>query len=104
MHGQADVFGIRTHLDREADLGDEIAVAIRPEQLSFVDDALDAHLSGSIRQISYFGSGFDYEVLMLSGETVTLQLQNRGAGHHDYAVGDEVHMKIADNSMQILAD
>ncbi len=92
-------------LPAEADsLGDEVSVAIRPEQLSFVDDAVGADLSGSIQHISYFGSGFDYEVLMLSGETVTLQLQNRGAGKHDYAIGDEVHIAVDPNSMQILAD
>jgi spermidine/putrescine transport system ATP-binding protein len=86
------------------DLGDEFSVAIRPEQLSFVDDAVEADLSGSIQHISYFGSGFDYQVLMLSGETITLQLQNRGAGQHDYAVGDEVHIAVGANSMQILGD
>jgi spermidine/putrescine transport system ATP-binding protein len=85
-------------------LGDEISVAIRPEQLSFVGDAIEADLSGSIQHISYFGSGFDYQILMPSGETVTLQLQNRGAGQHDYTIGDEVHIAIGANSMQILAD
>ena len=86
------------------DLGDEVSVAIRPEQLGFVSDPIEADLSGSIQHISYFGSGFDYEILMLSGETVTLQLQNRGAGQHHYAVGDEVHIAIGANSMQILSD
>ena len=86
------------------DLSEEVSIAIRPEQLSFTDDAIEADLSGSIRHVSYFGSGFDYEILMPSGETVTLQLQNRGAGQHDYAIGDEVHIAIGSNSMQILSD
>ena len=86
------------------DLGNRVSVAIRPEQLSFADNAIAADLSGSIQHISYFGSGFDYEVLMPSGESVTLQVQNRGAGQHDYAIGDEVHIAIGANSMQILSD
>ncbi|UCH39793.1 MAG: ABC transporter ATP-binding protein [Gammaproteobacteria bacterium] len=86
------------------DLGDEVSVAIRPEQLSFVGGAIEADLSGSIQHVSYFGSGFDYEILMPSGETLTLQLQNRGADQHDYAIGDEVHIAIGSNSMQILSD
>ncbi len=86
------------------DLGDAVSVAIRPEQLSFVDDAVAADLSGSIQHISYFGSGFDYEIRIPSGETVTLQQQNRGAGQHDYAIGDEVHIAVGVNSMQILSD
>ena len=86
------------------DLGNRVSVAIRPEQLSFADNAIAADLSGSIQHISYFGSGFDYEVLMPSGESVTLQVQNRGAGQHAYAIGDEVHIAIGANSMQILSD
>jgi len=85
-------------------LDDGASVAIRPEQLNFVTDATEADLSGSIQHISYFGSGFDYEILMPSGETVTLQLQNRGVGKHAYAVGDVAHIAIGANSMQILAD
>ena len=85
-------------------LGDEVSIAIRPEQLSFVTDASAAHLSGSIQHISYFGSGFDYEIVMPTGETIMLQLQNRGAGNLAYAVGDQAHIAISENSMQILAD
>ncbi|HEY5738165.1 MAG TPA: ABC transporter ATP-binding protein [Gammaproteobacteria bacterium] len=85
-------------------LGDEIHVAIRPEQLSFVDDPSGAHLAGSIRQVSYFGSGFDFEIELADGETITLQEQNRGAGHRRREVGDSVQVAISDNSMQILAD
>ncbi len=86
------------------ELGDEVSVAIRPEQLSFVGDAGGAHLSGSIRQISYFGSGFDYQILLPSGETVMLQLQNRAGANPGYEIGDEVFISIAGDGMQILAD
>lgn len=85
-------------------LGDEVSIAIRPEQLSFASGAGPEHLSGSIKHISYFGSGFDYEILMPTGETIMLQLQNRGADSRPYEVGDQAHITISDNSMQILAD
>jgi len=85
-------------------LGDEVSIAIRPEQLSFASGAGPEHLSGSIQHISYFGSGFDYEIVMPTGETIMLQLQNRGAGDHAYAVGDQARIAISENSMQILAD
>lgn len=85
-------------------LGDEVSIAIRPEQLSFASGAGPEHLSGSIQHISYFGSGFDYEIVMPTGETIMLQLQNRSAGDHAYAVGDQARIAISENSMQILAD
>ena len=85
-------------------LGREVSIAIRPEQLSFVTEAAAAHLSGAIEHISYFGSGFDYQILMPTGEKVMLQSQNRGSENLAYQLGDQVHIAISDNSMQILAD
>ena len=85
-------------------LGTEISIAIRPEQLSFVSNQEDAHLSGNIRNVSYFGSGFDYEVEMASGETVMLRLQNRGAENRGYEVGEQAFVAIGEGSMQVLAD
>ncbi len=87
-----------------ANLGGEVSIAIRPEQLSFVADAGAADLTGSIQHISYFGSGFDYEIMLPGGETIMLQLQNRGAGKRAYSVGDQAHIAISENSLQILAD
>ena len=87
-----------------SNLADEVSVAIRPEQLSFVDDAGEAHLSGSVQQISYFGSGFDYDIAIPSGETIMLRLANRSAEHRSYEVGDQAHISIGANSMHILAD
>ena len=87
-----------------SNLADELNVAIRPEQLSFVDDAEEAHLTGSVQQISYFGSGFDYDIAIPSGETIMLRLANRSAEHRSYEVGDQAHISIGANSMHILAD
>jgi spermidine/putrescine transport system ATP-binding protein len=85
-------------------LASEVSVAIRPEQLNFVDDAQAAHLSGSVQQVSYFGSGFDYDITIPTGETVSLRLPNRSAEQRAYAIGDQAHICIGENSMQILAD
>jgi len=85
-------------------LGSEVSIAIRPEQLSFVSDAGVAHLSGTVRHISYFGSGFDYEVEIATGESVMLRLQNRSSEHRAYEVGDQAFITLGENSMQILAD
>jgi spermidine/putrescine transport system ATP-binding protein len=85
-------------------LANEVSVAIRPEQLNFVDDAQSAHLSGSVQQVSYFGSGFDYDIVIPTGETVSLRLPNRSAEQHAYEIGDQAHICIGENSMQILAD
>jgi spermidine/putrescine transport system ATP-binding protein len=85
-------------------LGSEVSIAIRPEQLSFVNDAAAAHLSGTVRQISYFGSGFDYTVEITTGESVMLRLQNRSSEHRAYEIGDQAFITLSENSMQILAD
>jgi len=82
----------------------DISIAIRPEQLSLIDDAAAASFSGSIREISYFGSGSDYDVIVSTGEVVTLRLQNRSDINHAYQVGDQVHVSVVAGSMQILAD
>ena len=86
------------------DLGDDVGVAIRPEQLRFAASDDSGHLSGSIRHVSYFGSGFDYEIELDGGETVMLQEPNRGAAHRARQVGDAVRVAISDDSMQVLAD
>ena len=85
-------------------LADNISIAIRPEQLSLVGDETNASFSGSIQEISYFGSGSDYEVTLSTGEVVTLRLQNRSDVDHTYQVGDQVFLSVAVGSMQILAD
>jgi len=85
-------------------LGSEVSIAIRPEQLSFVNDAAVAHLSGTVRHISYFGSGFDYEVEIATGESVMLRLPNRSSEHRTYEIGDQAFITLSENSMQILAD
>jgi len=85
-------------------LGSEVSIAIRPEQLSFINDAGAAHLSGTVRHISYFGSGFDYEVEIATGESVMLRLQNRNSEHRAYEVGDQAFIMLGENSMQILTD
>ena len=86
LSSQGDKARVRLETGYEGDAGlptgadglsNEVSVAIRPEQLSFVDDAIEANLSGSIQHISYFGLGFNYEVLMPSGESVTLRLGRR---------------------------
>ena len=81
-----------------------VNVAIRPEQLSFVESSEEADLSGKVEQISYFGSGFDYHITLDGGESVMLRLANRRSEQRDYAVGDTAHISIGANSLQILAD
>ena len=93
--------GLPTDADN---LSSEVSIAIRPEQLNFVDDVQAAHLSGSVQQVSYFGSGFDYDIAIPTGETVMLRLPNRSVEQHSYEVGDQAHISIGENSMQILAD
>jgi spermidine/putrescine transport system ATP-binding protein len=85
-------------------LGSEVSIAIRPEQLSFVNDAAAAHLSGTVSHISYFGSGFDYEVEIATGESVMLRLQNRSSEHRAYEIGDQAFITLGENSMLILTD
>jgi len=86
------------------DLEGEISIAMRPEQLRFAGEAGPDRLSGTVREISYFGSGTDYEVDLENGETVTLRLQNRSDDFTPGHTGDSVHITIADASLQILAD
>jgi spermidine/putrescine transport system ATP-binding protein len=87
-----------------SNLAEEVSIAIRPEQLSFVDTFDEAQLTGTVQQISYFGSGFDYHINVTSGETIMLRLANRSSEHRSYAVGDQAHISIGANSMQILSD
>ena len=100
----AGVFGEASLPETDESLGGEISLAIRPEQLSLVREPNGHSFPGTIREISYFGSGSDYEVGLNTGEIVTLRLQNRSDVDHAWKVGDMVQVAIAANSMQILAD
>jgi len=88
----------------DAALDGEVSIAIRPEQLSLVREALPNCFSGTLRQVSYFGSGSDYEIGLDSGELITLRLQNRSDTEHAWKTGDQVQVAVAAGSMQILAD
>jgi len=69
-----------------------------------VSEASASTLDGSIRKISYFGSGFDYEVILATGEIIIMRLHNRSDVDRSCQVGDQVHLSLADGSLQILAD
>ena len=87
-----------------ANLDGEVSVAIRPEQLSFVDEPGDRTLSGTVQNIAYFGSGSDYAVELSSGERVILRLPNRNDAAHPDAIGKAVNIEVSSGSLQILAD
>lgn len=82
----------------------EVNIAIRPEQFSLVDKATDSTLSGKLNQISYFGSGSDYELTLSTDELITVRQQNRSDLDLTSKVGDQVYLKISPASLQILAD
>ncbi len=84
--------------------GDKVSIAVRPEQLGFSHEADISGLPGTIKQINYFGSGSDYEVMLSTGEMVSLRLQNRNDGSASYQAGDSVHISISEDSMQVLAE
>ena len=90
--------------DTDEALDGEISVAIRPEQLSLQREPTTHGFAGTLRQISYFGSGSDYEIGLDSGEIVTLRLQNRSDVDHRWQPGDRLQVAVAAGSMQILAD
>ena len=70
-----------------AELDGDVSIAIRPEQLSFVDQAGENTLGGTIQNIAYFGSGSDYEIELSTGEQLILRMQNRKDSGQSTAIG-----------------
>jgi len=82
----------------------KISVAIRPEQLDLMSESSALTFDCSIRKRSYVGSGFDYEVILVTCEIIIMRLHNRSDVDRSCQVGDQVHLSLADGSLQILAD
>jgi spermidine/putrescine transport system ATP-binding protein len=82
----------------------KVSVAVRPEQLEFIDDKDSAALHCRIERITYFGSGSHYDLETAEGESITLRQQNRMGGHRNYEIGDQVNIALNEGSLQILAD
>ncbi len=87
-----------------ADLSNDISVAIRPEQLTFVAKPSDDTLSGLVSEVTYFGSGSHYDVKLPTDEIITLRLQNRSGENRHHDVGDTVHVAVSAGALQVLAD
>ncbi|RLA14411.1 MAG: spermidine/putrescine ABC transporter ATP-binding protein [Gammaproteobacteria bacterium] len=90
--------------DQSDALSGKVSVAVRPEQLEFIDDQESAALRCKIKRITYFGSGSHYDLETAEGESITLRQQNRLGGHRNYEVDDQVNIALNEGSLQILAD
>jgi spermidine/putrescine transport system ATP-binding protein len=85
-------------------LSGNVSIAVRPEQLEFIDDKDSAALVCTIKRITYFGSGSHYDLETSTGESVTLRQQNRLGDNRSFDVGDQVNIAINEGSLQVLSD
>ncbi|MDX1738847.1 MAG: ABC transporter ATP-binding protein, partial [Alphaproteobacteria bacterium] len=88
--------------DQDIPIG-QVNVAIRPEKLSFCGES-DAMLHGSIKDITYFGSGSHYDVELTNGSSLILRQQNGSNDDFVPEVGASVYLSFGQGSLQVLAD
>ncbi len=86
-------------------VGSMVTLAIRPERIDLVRPGSEAHLSGTIANIVYFGTDTTFHVAIDgTDKQVTARVQNRRGHQEIVKVGDQVGLRIAPEAMQILKD
>ena len=92
-------------LGENVGVGAKVTLAIRPERIDLVRPGTEAHLSGTVENIVYFGTDTTFHVeLEGSQQEVTVRVQNRRGHQEVLKAGDTVGMRIAPEAMQILKD
>ncbi|TDQ78549.1 spermidine/putrescine transport system ATP-binding protein [Dongia mobilis] len=87
-----------------AGVGSRVTLAIRPERIDLVKADADAHFTGKVSNIVYFGTDTTFHIDLESGQGVTVRMQNR-LGHRDVLqVGDVVGLRVEPEAMQVLRD
>jgi spermidine/putrescine transport system ATP-binding protein len=81
-------------------VGAKVTLAIRPERIELVRPGTEAHLTGRIANIVYFGT----DTTDGTNQPITVRVQNRRGHQEVLKAGDAVGLRIAPEAMQILKD
>ncbi len=86
--------------------GQEVTLAVRPENVQlFAGPNEEGHqTTGRIEEAVYLGTDTSYIVDLGQGAQVLARDQNVGSEYNRFAVGDEVSLTIAPNTLRILED
>lgn len=95
---------IQHPLSDSTGVGAKVTLAVRPERIELVRPESEHHLSGKIENIVYFGTDTTFYVTLVTGEPVTVRVQNRRGHQEVLKTGDPVALRIAPEAMQILRD
>jgi spermidine/putrescine transport system ATP-binding protein len=84
--------------------GGKVNVAVRPEHIQLSAESGGAALSGTVRNVVYFGTGTHYHLESDQGHAIVVEVQNRAGGAADYGVGQKLGIEIPDGTLQVLVD
>lgn len=84
--------------------GHRVTAVVRPEHARLVDAGEDAHLSGKLENIVYFGTDTHYHVAIGEGDRFIVRMQNTRGDAGRFSSGSDVGIFIAPNAAQVLRD
>jgi len=85
-------------------IGDHVTLAVRPERLEIRPERGDDTLAGTVETTVYFGTDTTYRIRTRDGAAVLVRVQNRRGAAARYAAGAPVHLAVAPEAVQVLAD
>ncbi len=81
----------------------QVSLVVRPEHAELVDAHADAHLTGRLEDVVYFGTDTHFHVALDQGRFIVRRQNNRSAGDAPQR-GAAVGIRIDDGAAQILKD
>ena len=95
---------LETVLSQRLTAGEQVTIAIRPEQTEITRDLKNTALQGKLSNIVYSGTDTHFHVELDSKEMFICRAQNSGHGLEPWTIGESVGIKIQPGCIQILVD
>lgn len=82
----------------------KVTVVIRPEHVRLTKPTPEAALTGTLRNIVYFGTDTNYHLQLADDTPFIVRVQNPRDTQESYQQGDKLGIEIGDNAVQVLRD
>ena len=91
-------------LPAELPPGNQVTLALRPEQVVLTSDLSSATLQGNLKDIVYIGTDTQYRITMDNGEMFTARVQNSHGRHQLFEANTRVGVEVDPKTVQLLKD
>ncbi len=91
-------------LPAELPSGNQVTLALRPEQVALTSDLSRATLQGNLKDIVYIGTDTQYRIAMDNGEMFTARVQNSHGRRQLFETNARVGIDVDPKTVQLLKD